>query len=101
MELIKSLLAVSNAKNLSENDDEDRDMTELVELLCDKMKWYHFEGSGGVNDFTKFVKILGYGDIEDFLADNSGATNAMVEWIQTVNSPEWKASIEEALGDEV
>lgn len=63
---------------------------------------YHFEGESGVRKLTKVVEALGYkdrytGSLEAFLADNSGALEALLEWIGNQRSTEWVDSIKEHL----
>jgi hypothetical protein len=75
---------------------------QLVDKYIDDHQLYHFEGERGVDNFEKLVKQLGYqsvfghGPIESFLADNPGAIEAMIEWIKTRPSPEWKQALEQS-----
>ncbi len=63
---------------------------ELVEKWQVDNKIYHFEGTTGVDRFEKLCKVLGYTDgnyfnaspILNFLSDNSGAIDALVNWIK-------------------
>lgn len=55
---------------------------------------WSFEGDSGVRRFGKLVKDMGdYNSIEEFLADNSGAIQAVIEWMGTQRSPEWKENM--------
>lgn len=65
------------------------DMSDLIEKYCDQEKMYHFEGGRGVNNFEKIIRVLGYRQMDDFLEDNSGCLQAMVEWLGTQNNTEW------------
>lgn len=43
---------------------------------------HHFEGERGVRNLEQLVKDIGYDNgIEEFLADNQGAMEVIVEWI--------------------
>lgn len=66
-----------------------------IENWMEATKTYHFESERGVRNFTKLVGILGYRSLEDFLADNSGAIEALVHWIGSANMPEWKEKFAE------
>ncbi len=85
----------------------------LLHRYIDQESLTSFEGQRGVKNFAKLVNALGYsdsinrygqmaggaclGDIFVFLEDNSGAIEALVEWVGSQNSPEWI----ETLGDQV
>jgi predicted transcriptional regulator len=74
---------------------DDKDMGELVDEFMDQEEVYSLEGERGVRNFEKLVSTLdsNYRDIREFLADNSGAIQAMVEWIQTQRNSEWQESL--------
>jgi len=86
-------------------DEESDDLSELLEEFCDKKRLYCFEGDRGIEKFEQIVSQLGYEPngfkygslVEVFLADNPGAIQALVEWIGSINSPEWVESIKSAL----
>ncbi len=79
------------------------DSSDLIEKWRQKNKAYHFEGESGLEKLERLCKDLGYegnnfrfGDpIQSFLADNYGATEAILEFIvEHVNKdPEWKESL--------
>jgi hypothetical protein len=52
-----------------------------------------FEGQSGVRSLTNLVGVLGYTDIEDFLCDNSGAMEAMINWIGSRADIDWSHKI--------
>lgn len=65
-----------------------------------------YEGERGVQSLEKLAEALGYGTgymrgraLEEFLGDNSGAIEALLEWIgNTVGDvPEWEESLSEEL----
>jgi len=68
----------------------------LIEDWCEQNKAWHFEGERGLKQLEKLFKALdsNYKSIEDFLYDNPGAMEAIVEWVRSINLREWK----EALG---
>lgn len=74
------------------------DMTELIEKYCDQNKMYHFEGPRGEQNFEKLVRVLGYSDLSSFLEDNSGAYQAMIEWLGSQRNSEWIEALEAEVG---
>lgn len=74
------------------------DMTELIEKYCDQNKLYNFEGPSGQRKFLKIVSVLGYRDMDSFLEDNSGAIQAMLEWLGTQRNTEWVEALEAEVG---
>lgn len=69
-----------------------------------------YEGSTGVASLCKLVKVMGYtnyqqygnigrganvSDLAEFLSDNPGAIEALMEWISNQNVAEWKESIKQ------
>lgn len=81
-----------------------KDLSELVDQYIEQNKLYSFEGQRGVRNFVKLINAIGYtssyNSIEAFLEDNSGAIEAMVEWIRERNSPEWQESLSEQVAEE-
>ena len=82
-----------------------KDMDELVEAFVEHNRFYCMEGNQGVSRFTQLVAAIGYnhqsGDyghpILNFLADNSGAIEKLMEWIGDQNSSEWRESMANTL----
>lgn len=87
-------------------------MDRLVERFMDQEGMNHLEGQRGVKNIAKLVNALGYqdfsrygqqpggyclGDIFAFLEDNSGACEALVEWISSRRSPEWSEALKSRL----
>lgn len=64
-----------------------------IENWQEANKAYRTEGPQGVRNFAKLAKAIGYSSIEDFLEDNSGCIEAMVDWIGRQNVPEWKEGL--------
>lgn len=84
----------------------------LIERYMDQEGLSSSEGSRGVRNLAKLVNALGYrdfnrygqqqdgyciGDILAFLEDNSGAIDALVDWIKARNVPEWVETVENQL----
>lgn len=81
------------------------DLQEVIEQYADHTGHYNYEGERGVDRLGKLCKAIGYGDdyqdpLRAFLADNSGAIEAMIEWIGNQNSPNWKEKLVEFLLDD-
>jgi hypothetical protein len=83
----------------------EKSMSELVEEYRDVHHIYSMEGDRGVKRLEKLLEVLGYKGhsfkygtvVESFLSDNSGAIDAIVEWISNQDVEEWKARLEEEL----
>jgi hypothetical protein len=66
---------------------------------------HNVEGESGLARFEKMLNALGYKDtglrlgsaVECFLSDNSGATEALIDWIAEQNSEEWADGLESQL----
>jgi hypothetical protein len=86
----------------------ERNMQDLLEEYQAQESMYHMEGESGVADLEKLLKVLGYKGhnfkygsvIESFLADNSGAIEAIVNWLGEQNVTEWEERLEEELPPE-
>jgi hypothetical protein len=82
-------------------DDDEKDLTVLLEEFCDQERLYSFEGDSGLQQFEKVLEAIGYkahsfrfGDlIGTFLSDNPGAVTALIEWIGEQNIEDWKESV--------
>ena len=59
-----------------------------------------YEGSRGIENLEALVKVLGYKDLDAFFEDNSGALDAIVEWIGSESIPEWRRRLEDIVGSE-
>lgn len=88
------------------------DMVELIQEYRDEKRMHCMEGSTGVQNLCKLCGALGYedsmgrmgtygdarlGNLIDFLEDNSGAIEAIIDWIGERDIPEWKESLESEL----
>ena len=71
------------------------------DIYLDQNRMWHFEGHSGVDKLKKVIRyICDYRDhfqntLEEFLADNPGATEMIVEWIRNnIDSvQEWKENL--------
>jgi len=88
-----------------------QDTNELFDKYLDYNKMYRFEGTDGVRNLDDLCANLGYtsgqfngaNPIMNFLADNSGAMEAVVDFIRDCigRIPEWQESLELEMYDEV
>jgi hypothetical protein len=76
------------------------DMSEMIEKWSEQNKAYHWEGDRGVRNFQKLIGVLGYRGMDEFLADNSGCMEAMVEWIGSQTSSEWMENMKREIGED-
>jgi hypothetical protein len=87
-------------------------LNDLIQEWQNEKKAHHFEGSRGVQNLCKLTGAIGYrdrmnrmgyygdaplGNLIDFLEDNPGAMEAIVNWIGEQNNDEWKEAIESEL----
>ena len=83
--------------------EEDDDADELLQNYID-VEHLRFEGESGVRDLEQLVGVIGYPSLEEFLADNPGACEAIIsfieEWVpKTVNHHDsWYDKLRDALG---
>lgn len=76
-------------------------MHALIEKYNEENKFYRYESRKGVEQLYKLVGDLGYGDgqgacvgnLDAFLEDNSGAIEAIINWIAEQNSPEMRNAL--------
>lgn len=79
--------------------------SDILERYMSEHKMHHFEGTTGVRHFEKLVEDMGYTEgqfigrhgILNFLADNPGAIQALIEWIEQANVPEWEENLSDCL----
>ena len=86
--------------------DDEETLSDLIDEFCDvKDICTSFEGDRGLAGITQIVEAIGYKEsgfkwgspIEKFLSDNSGAAQALIEWIKEQDIPEWRCDIESFL----
>lgn len=83
-------------------------VTKALEKFKKENKIHFFEGSTGVKNLCRICNALGYkdpmyfgqfapngsyGDLINFLEDNSGACDAIIEFIEEQNSEEWTENL--------
>lgn len=81
---------------------------ELVDRYIDHEKLYSTEGRKGLTNLCQLARALGYkdpnyygqltsnaslGDLINFLEDNSGAIEAVINWIRDQESEDWSQSL--------
>jgi hypothetical protein len=85
---------------------EELEMSELRERWEDSHTLGRYEGTVGVTNLEKFLATIGYSqgnyvgynnELINFLSDNPGAIEAILNFIDESNVPEWKESIIEEL----
>ena len=74
-------------------DEGEEDGAAVLEAWMDRNDISQFEGDP--DGLIQLIVSLGYGDITEFLRDNSGAQGAIAEFIsdQLDANPEWKESL--------
>lgn len=81
-------------------------MKELLQVYLANNRMHHFEGESGVRNLEKLCgDVCGYDDkwggvLKNFFEDNPGAIEAVVEWIGSQNSPDWKDRLVDMVGEE-
>jgi len=68
-------------------------MRDLIEQYQDATHTWRTEGCNGVQNFNKLIEVLGYDDVYDFLMDNSGAIDALVNFIGDSGINDWEDSL--------
>ena len=90
------------------------EMTEDEKTTADHIEDYfgkqdhYLEGEAGVRALTDLTTVLGYkatgfmygSAIETFLADNPGAQQALISWIEDQELPEWNTALIEAIEEQ-
>jgi hypothetical protein len=78
-------------------EEEQKSMHDILQEFLEQNKIYRFEGDAGVRNLERVVEALGYPGhdfrygtpVESFLSDNPGAIDAIIEWIASMDTPEW------------
>ncbi len=78
-----------------EDDEDEKSLSELVDEFINNHKLYSWEGSRGQRNFEQLIGVMGYSNLEEFLHDNPGCIEAMVDWIKGCEIPDWKDALEE------
>jgi len=73
---------------------------ELLDKYLTQKGMHHFEGN--TQNLERVVEVLGYRDVDEFLGDNPGAQEAIVDFIRewADRNDEWKASLLEHCSDD-
>jgi hypothetical protein len=77
-------------------------MTKFQRYLDDNKLW-HFEGEQGVRRLERIAReVGGYGDLREFLTDNPGACESLVDFVRehVPRVPEWAAAVDALTEDE-
>lgn len=79
-----------------------------IEKFIDAENLYATEGRRGLTNLCTIVRAIGYhdtqyfgqlsprasiGDLVEFLEDNSGAVEALMNWIVSRDVPEWEEAV--------
>ena len=76
-------------------------MYDLFDQYLSQNHMYSFEGQRGVRNLNKITQdVGGYTDLEEFLEDNPGAIEAVINWIQSQNNRDWEANMKSLLTEE-
>lgn len=104
MQLLKDLLSVSTVKQQTDQKEiieaKASDFGEMLQTYMDQQKMYNFEGSRGVRNLKEITRAIGYSSLDAFLEDNSGAIEAIVNWLTDLNIPEFAEKIEPLISEE-
>lgn len=73
------------------------DLYEVIQKYLDTKEFYSFEGERGVTRFETLVNDLGYNTIEEFLADNPGVLDTIIDWIADHGINEWRDKLSRAI----
>jgi hypothetical protein len=79
---------------------EGKDLGELIDKWMDDNKAYSFEGPRGERNLEKLIKEFGYDSMSSFLQDNSGAIEAIIEWIKDSGVTDWADALDDGSSDE-
>jgi hypothetical protein len=88
-------------KVLEVENDDDKDFSELFQEYERQEGIHGFEGDRGLDDLNKVCEAIGYrghdfkygSSLEHFLSDNSGACEAIIEWLNEINLPQFKEEL--------
>ena len=82
---------------------EEKDADEVMQIFREEEKIHCLEGSSGLDGLNKICAAIGYKEqcyregssLEEFLKDNSGCCDAIVEWITNHldSIPDWKEGL--------
>lgn len=88
---------------------EEMDPSEKIDLYLQQNEMWHFEGSEGVRKFEDLLRALNYNDcggfmgdhpIHNFLSDNPGAIERLIEFIHEYAGEEQVEGLDVELAEE-
>lgn len=91
-------------------DNDEQQFSDVLNKYLNTKRYYHFEGDSGLDRLNDLCYALGYkghnfkygSSLEEFLVDNPGAVNAIIDWIQKVgddNDLIWRDNLMKTLED--
>lgn len=72
-------------------------MDTVLQWIAKKFKYeanFHLKGTEGAKRLGALVGALGYADVVDFLEDNQGVVEAIINLISKAGIDEWKEALE-------
>lgn len=70
---------------------------EILYSYMDSKEMYRWDGPRGLENLKTLVRDLGdYESVEDFLIDNPGAIEHIVDWITLTQAVDWEESLKYA-----
>jgi hypothetical protein len=98
-------LEIQADNDAAEYDEEDEDEEITLDDYLELNHMYSFENESGVQQFTKLItEVCGYGKsrfgpdpLHEFLSDNSGAIEVLLNWIQNQKVSDWNDNMIEAV----
>jgi len=94
-DLLQSKIEVTEAKHVTPL----RSVADAMDAYLDVEKMYHFEGSRGLSNLDKVLNIIGYRNLDEFLSDNPGCIENMLEWIKDQDNEEWLDNLNNKIDD--
>lgn len=76
-------------------------VAENLERFIEQEKLWSWEMNRGLNNLNKVLRAIGYDDVQNFLLDNPGAIETLVNWIGEQRVEEWSEGLEAELQEEV
>lgn len=66
----------------------------ILEQYMDSRRMYRWDGVRGVENLKTLVRdMAGHESVEEFLIDNPGAMECILDWIAKTRAPEWDMSL--------
>jgi len=81
--------------------DDDKEFSELLEEYTDQESIHRYEGNQGLDNLNKICHAIGYrghgfkygSSLEEFLGDNPGACEAIIEWLGEQEIPQFREEL--------